>query len=606
MSSAVDRAIRDAKTALRAGQGRAARRTLLDMLERFPANPRLQAELAAMVTSLSGLPARSFGPAHVKRIVAMVGAGAIGEAIEEMVALALLNPANPMARNVLGRLYLDAGVPQAALPHLMAASRADPAFREAQVNLATALLQLGRAAEAVAPLQAVLKAHPDFIPALDMLGRVLVTLERGREAIAPFRRLLALQPGDPEVLLSLANALNAAQETTEAAAILQALVARDPANHRALNNLANIELAEGRLTEAEAHARAAIASAPMTAAGNAYYNLGRIITFAEGDPAIPAMQALARNKVAMPVDEQVALMFALSKALEDIGAVDDSFAALAEGNRLKRATLNYSLDQDRALLDGLRRRFAAAEPGLDPAGLPPPPVVPIFVVGMMRSGTTLTEQIISAHSQVHGAGELRFLGAAAEPELAAQEGPLDAAALLRIRGRYLTELAALAGGAPYAVDKLPANFRFIGLIRKALPEARIVHLRRDPVAVCWSNYKTYFNAQNIGYAWDLQEVAGYYRLYEDFMEKMALEYPGQILTVDYAALTETPEPVIRGILDFCGLPFEEACLRPQENTRAVRTASVRQVRSGIYKGSNSKWRGFETHMGPLLQALARP
>ena len=156
------------------------------------------------------------------------------------------------------------------------------------------------------------------------------------------------------------------------------------------------------------------------------------------------------------------------------------------------------------------------------------------------------------------------------------------------------------------MDKLPANFRFIGLIRKALPEARIVHLRRDPVAVCWSNYKTYFNAQNIGYAWDLQEVAGYYRLYEDFMEKMALEYPWQILTVDYAALTETPEPVIRGILDFCGLPFEEACLRPQENTRAVRTASVRQVRSGIYKGSNSKWRGFETHMGPLLQALARP
>ena len=606
MSSAVDRAIRDAKTALRAGQGRAARRTLLDMLERFPANPRLQAELAAMVTSLSGLPARGFGPAHVKRVVAMLGAGAIGEAIEEMVALALLNPANPMARNVLGRLYLDAGVPQAALPHLMAASRADPAFREAQVNLATALLQLGRAAEAVAPLQAVLKAHPDFIPALDMLGRVLVTLERGREAIAPFRRLLALQPGDPEVLLSLANALNAAQETTEAAAILQALVARDPANHRALNNLANIELAEGRLTEAEAHARAAIASAPMTAAGNAYYNLGRIITFAEGDPAIPAMQALARNKVAMPVDEQVALMFALSKALEDTGAVDGSFAALAEANRLKRSTLTYTLDQDRALLDGLGRRFAAAAPGLVAAELQPPPVVPIFVVGMMRSGTTLTEQIISAHSQVHGAGELRFLGAAAEAELAGKEGPLDPAALLRIRGRYLAELAALAGGAPYAVDKLPANFRFTGLIRKALPEARIVHLRRDPVAVCWSNYKTYFNAQNIGYAWDLEEVAGYYRLYEDFMARMDADYPGQILTVDYAALTETPEPVIRGILDFCGLPFEEACLRPQENTRAVRTASVRQVRSGIYKGSNSKWRGFEAHMAPLLQALARP
>lgn len=606
MSSAVDRTIRDAKTALRAGQGRVARRTLLEMMERFPANPRLQSELAAVVTAISGLPARGFGPAHVKRVVAMLGAGAIGEAIEEMVALALLNPANPMARNVLGRLYIDAGVPQAALPHLIAASRTDPAFREAQVNLATVYLQLGRAAEAVAPLEAVLKTHPDFIPALDMLGRVLTALERGREAVAPFRRLLALQPGDSEVLLSLASALSAAQETTEARTILQGIVARDPANFRVHNNLANIELAEGRLTEAETHARAAIEGAPLTASGNAYYNLGRIITFAEGDPAIAAMQALARRKETMPPDEQVALMFALSKALEDIGAVDESFAALAEANRLKRATLSYSLDMDRKLLDGLRRRFAAAVPGLPAADLPPPPVVPIFVVGMMRSGTTLTEQIISAHSQVHGAGELRFLGATAEPELSAHDGPLDAVALQRIRGRYLAELAALAGGAPYAVDKLPANFRFIGLIRKALPEARIVHLRRDPVAVCWSNYKTYFNAQNIGYAWDLQEVAGYYRLYEDFMAQMDGDYPGQILTVDYAALTETPEPVIRGILDFCGLPFEESCLRPQENTRAVRTASVRQVRSGIYKGSNSKWRGFEPHMGPLLQALARP
>ena len=288
-------------------------------------------------------------------------------------------------------------------------------------------------------------------------------------------------------------------------------------------------------------------------------------------------------------------------------AVDDSFAALAEGNRTKRAGLtSYSLDQDRARLDMLARRFGADAPGLDPASLPMPPVIPIFVVGMMRSGTTLTEQIISAHSQVHGAGELRHLGAAAGAELEGSDGPLDTAALLRIRNRYLSDLAGLSRGAPYAVDKMPSNFRYTGLIRKALPEARIIHLRRDPVAVCWSNYKTLFSAQAIGYAWDMHEVAGFYRLYEAFMERMAQEFPGQFLTVDYAALTETPEPVIRGILDFCGLPFEEACLHPEDNTRAVRTASVRQVRSGIYKGSNTRWKGFEKHMGPLLDAFAQP
>lgn len=604
MSSSVDRAIRDARAALRAGNARAGRRILLEALERFATNARLQEALAELESRVSGLPARIFGPPHVKRILQLRASGTMNEAVEEMVALALLNPANPNARNVLGRLYIDAGQPQAALPHLLAATRADPAFREARVNLAAALLDLGRTEEAVGHLDKVLAAHPGFPPALDLRGRALIVLERHAEAADSYRRLLDLRPDDAEVMLSLSTALSAIDAGDEAAELLEKLIARDPRDHRARNNLGNIRLAQGRLDEAEAHFRAAIAVTPRS--GNAYYNLSRTVRFREGDPAIAAMQTLAADRT-LEGDERVSLLFALSKALEDLGEVDESFAALAEGNRTKRAGLtSYSLDQDRARLDMLARRFGADAPGLDPAGLPAPPVIPIFVVGMMRSGTTLTEQIISAHSQVHGAGELRHLGAAAGAELEGSDGPLDTAALLRIRNRYLTDLATLSRGAPHAVDKMPSNFRYTGLIRKALPEARIIHLRRDPVAVCWSNYKTLFSAQAIGYAWDMHEVAGFYRLYEAFMERMAQEFPGQFLTVDYAALTETPEPVIRGILDFCGLPFEEACLRPEDNTRAVRTASVRQVRNGIYKGSNTRWKGFEKHMGPLLDAFAQP
>jgi tetratricopeptide (TPR) repeat protein len=603
MSTAVDRAIRDARTALRTGNARAARRHLLDMLERFPTNARLMDGLADLETRISGLPARVFGPPHVKRVLQMRAAGHMAEAVEEMVALALLNPANPNARNVLGRLYIDAGSPQAALPHLTAAAKADPAFREAGVNLATALLHLGRHAEALAAVDKVLAGHPDFLPALDIRGQALIAAERADEAVGCYRRILAQRPQDREMQLSLSQALTLADQPQEAAELLEGIITAQPGNFRARNNLGNIRLAEGRLDEAERHFRAAIAASPQS--GNAYYNLSRTITFRAEDPAIPAMKALSERTDLAP-DERISLMFALSKALENTGETDASFAALAEANRAKRATLDYTLDQDRALLDRLATTFAAAAPGLDPAGLPPAPVIPIFVLGMMRSGTTLTEQIVSAHSQVHGAGELRFLGAAVAPELETSDGPLDRAALERVRERYLAELAALAKGAPYAVDKLPLNFRYIGLIRKALPEAKILHLNRDPVAVCWSHYKTYFNGQSIGYAWDLTEVGSFYRLYEAFMDRMRRDYPGGFLDVDYKALTETPEPVIRAMLDYCGLPFEEACLSPEKNKRRVRTASVTQVRSGIYTGSTSKWRGFERHMGPLLEALQQP
>ena len=603
MSTAVDRAIRDAKTAFRVGNGRAARRALLETLERFPTNARLMDALADLEQQLSGLPARVFGPPHVKRVLQLRGAGRMAEAVEEMVALALLNPANPNARNVLGRLYIDAGAPQAALPHLMAAVKADPAFREAGVNLAAALLQLGRTDEALAALDRVLAAHPGFLPALDIRGQALISAERPEEAAECYRRILAQRPQDREMQLSLSLALTAADSPQEAAELLEEIVAAQPGNFRARNNLGNIRLAEGRLDDAERHFRAAIAASPQSC--NAYYNLSRTISFGPDDPAIPAMQGLAA-RTDLPPDERISLMFALSKALEDLGDIDASFAALADANRTKRATLDYTLEQDRARLSRLATTFAAAAPGLDPAELAPPPVTPIFVLGMMRSGTTLTEQIVSAHSQVHGAGELRFLGAAVAPELERTSGPLDKAALLRVRERYLSELAARAQGAPYAVDKLPLNFRYVGLIRKALPEAKILHLNRDPVAVCWSHYKTYFNGQSIGYAWDMAEIGGFYRLYEAFMDRMRSDYPGGFLDVDYKALTETPEPVIRGMLDYCGLPFEAACLSPEKNDRAVRTASVRQVRSGIYTGSTSKWRGFEKHMGPLLEALKQP
>ena len=310
------------------------------------------------------------------------------------------------------------------------------------------------------------------------------------------------------------------------------------------------------------------------------------------------MLALTDDPV-LTVDDQVALHFGLAKAFEDIGDADQSFAHLQRGNDLRATQVSYHIDQDRDLLADLRQRFAV---GAGPALVAHPGLAlrPVFVLGMMRSGTTLMEQILSSHPMVHGAGELEVLPQLAAQEMAGKAGPLDEAALQRIRQGYLQALAEQAGGKAVVVDKLPANFRVIGLIRKALPEARILHMRRDPVAVCWSIYKTYFTNVTIGYAHSLPDTIAYYDLYQSMMDDWRADYPDGFLDVDYEALTRNPEPTIRTVLDYCELPFDAACLSPQDNQRSVRTASVRQVRSGIYQGSSGKWRAFEPHLAQLI------
>lgn len=603
MSQTIDRTLRDARQALKAGQARQARRLLLEAHERFPMNSRILSDLRALETKVSGLPATPFGPAHVKRIMALRAAKRMAEAIEEMVSYAFLNLESPLARGVLGGLYLEAGHPEAALPHLKAALRADPSHVEARVQLAVTLTRLNRHPEAMEHLETVLQAMPDHILALKVKVDVCQRTIGPAAAEEPLRRLARLMPDDEQIRIALAGAVAVKQDGGEAEKILQDYLDTNSTDFRAMVNLGNMRLNQGRMSEAEALFRKAVAVEPKAAFG--YFNLGRTVTFQPGDPALPGLMALADDRT-IPVDEQVAAQFAASKALEDLGDVDASFARLAEGNRLRRSQSSYHIRQDEALLRDIAGRFAAHQPPLDAAGLTVHPRRPVFVVGMMRSGTTLAEQILSSHSQVHGAGELETMNRLMLEEMARQPGPLDQAALKRVREAYLTDIASLPGQQPVVIDKMPANFRAIGLIAKAIPEARFIHMRRDPVAVCWSIYKTLFTLHTIGYAWDLTEVGQYYRLYEGFMQAIEAQYPGMVLHVDYKELTETPEPVIRRMLDYCGLPFEAACLSPEKNDRAVRTASVRQVRSGIYTGSTSKWRGFEKHMGPLLEALKQP
>lgn len=596
----IEQQLRSAKAAIKAGRPAEARVLMLQALDVYPDNARLLGQLADVQKQMTGLPAQGFGPPNLQHFLSVKQRYGLGPAIEEIAAAAKLNPRNPWPKGILGGALVEIGMLPAAIIQLRAALKLDPKFKEASLNLANALGLVGETSQAVTVLDALLAQVPDFPQALRMKGHALVFLQRDAEAVAVLSRYLAVAPHDVEARIDYGLALRSSSED-QAQVELAAALAAQPKNPRAMGNLGNVLLAQGDLEGAAALLEQTLAINPRSSI--AFFNLGRARDFQPGEPLITQMQALADDPN-LGEEERIALQFGLSKALEDVGDFEASFRHLKTGNDLRRAQSTYDVGQDLAMLDDLQRRFAADVGPSLPAD-PNLPRRPIFVLGMMRSGTTLMEQILSQHPQVSGAGELNALSQGAHLELINTQGPLDEAALRRIRQDYLAVINAQPGDSAYVVDKLPANFRMIGLIRKALPEAHILHMQRDPVAVCWSIYKQHFTQSGIGYAHSLQDTIRYYDGYTAMMQFWRSAYPDGFMDVDYEALTRNPELTIRAVLAYCGLRFDPACLAPEDNKRSVRTASVRQVRSGIYQGSSGKWRNFAPYLADLSAHFAK-
>lgn len=596
MTGNIDQALRSARASAKAGRFAEAHSQLLAVLRRFPANARAMRQLQEVAEAASGLRARPFSEGHLRRILQIKDSQGPAAAIPEMVALCLLNPDHPFPQNVAGALHLDAGDPIGAQVHLKAALRLDPAYPDAAANLARAQEMAGDADAALATLKGLVTRWPSFAPGLAALAAAYDKRHATAEAVETWRAYVAIAPKDAEAHLNLGNALSNAGRPVEAAAAFEAAIALEPANFRAKTNLGNMLLTQGRNAEALVQFEESIALNPRR--GTPFFNLSRALKFTPDSPHFARMQALVAD-ASLPASERMQAEFALSKAYEDIKDYDRSFAHLIRANDLRRAQLSYSTAQDTDLFARIRARWAKDSREALPPSAERPARLPILVCGMMRSGTTLTEQIISNHSAVYGAGELDDLNHIMDKVMSNPAEP-DRDTLIHIRNAYLARIAALPGDTPFVLDKMPFNFRWIGALRQALPEAPILHMRRDPMAVCWSIFKTFFTSVDIGFAYRMDELAAYYDLYADLMAFWRSEYPGGFLDVDYAALTEDPETQIRGLLDFCGLPWEDACLSPETNARAVRTASQQQVRQGIYKGSTEQWRRFESHLGPLI------
>ena len=326
--------------------------------------------------------------------------------------------------------------------------------------------------------------------------------------------------------------------------------------------------------------------------------------FAEGDRHVALAEVLARDMASLPDEDQTHLHFALGRIYGDLGQYQQSFRHLVEGNALKRKQLAYDEAAVLARFDVTRSLFSA-EVMEERAGLGDPSDAPVFILGMPRSGTTLVEQILASHPEVHGAGELGDFEIAVASLGDADGTPPDVGGeeLRAIGARYVERVRALAPAARRITDKMPGNFRFAGLIHLALPNARIIHTSRDPVDTCLSCFSILFGGDQ-PYSYDLGELGRYYRAYASLMAHWRAVLPkGFMLEVRYEALVADFEPQARRIVAHCGLAWDNSCLDFHTAARPVRTASSAQVRRPIYQSSVGRSRPYAGMLRPLLATL---
>lgn len=452
---------------------------------------------------------------------------------------------------------------------------------------------------------------PDNSDAWYNFGLALADATRRNDAISAYRRSLMMNPQNNLAANNLGAALEQQGDVVSAEKFYAQAVAVNPKHFEAQNNLGAVLCTRGDIEGAKTAFENSIAANPYFI--HAHYNLSSLKKYTTDDAHLAALENIARQSTAgYTTDERIRLCFALGKAREDTGNYDNAFAAYALGNGLKRQQINYNeaalVRNTDAIIAGFDAKMAK---GKKTAGSQD--VTPIFVLGMPRSGTTLTEQILCSHPDVAGAGEVshladtvaEFTGGNAEADYTAWLAKADDAALKSLGDAYVSKLRALYPDAKYVTDKMPGNYYFIGLIHKVLPRAKIIHTPRAALDTCLSNFTRLFN-ETMPFAYDLAELGRYYSNYERLMEHWHKVLPeGRIFDIRYEDTVADVEGQTRRLLEHCGLPWDDACLAYYKNNRLVKTASIAQVRQPIYASSVERWKHFEKHLAPLRNALER-
>ncbi|MFZ5615870.1 MAG: tetratricopeptide repeat-containing sulfotransferase family protein [Pseudomonadota bacterium] len=503
--------------------------------------------------------------------------GRLGVAERQLKSYLMRAPTDVAAIRMLAELAARIGRYQDAENLLDRAVELAPDFRAARHNLAIVQLRQGKAAEAITQSEILLKTSPKDPSYRTLYCAGLVRIGDYDKAIRQYDELLKDHPNHPKSWMSFGHALKTVGKQAEAIAAYRRSIRMQPS------------------------------------LGEAYWSLANLKTVRFSDEDVQAMRdQLARDD--LNEDDRLHLHFALGKALEDKGAYEESFVNYERGNALRQQQIRYFEDEVAGRMDDAKRVFTAEFLARRrSAGCKAPD--PIFVLGMPRAGSTLIEQILSSHSMIEGTMELpdvinlaKRLGSQAKSDRKSSAYPqllmeLTDAELKSLGDEYLQSTRIQRKTAkPLFIDKMPNNFIHVGFIRLILPNAKIIDARRHPMACCFSNFKQHF-AKGQGFSYGQERIARYYRDYVMLMKHFDEAMPGAIYRVIHERLVENFEAEVRALIDFIGVPFEDACLKFYETDRPVRTASSEQVRRPIFTEGLDYWRNYEPWLSPMKEAL---
>jgi tetratricopeptide (TPR) repeat protein len=552
----------------------------------------------------------SFAQAYNNLGNALKQLGEIDDAFAAYQKAIVINPDLAEAYANSGGIQIQRGQAEAALECYDKAIQLKPDDAEFFYNRGKVLFASGQFEKALENFNRAIELKPDYFEAYTNCGVLLSGSGQFDKAIEHFNEAIRLKPDLAAAYSNRGNALSEIGKTEEALASYHKAVQLKPDYANALYNRGNVQRSLGLFEEALESYNEAIRLVPDYA--EAYFNRSCLDEYSQVSDAELDFMERQIKRTDLPAADLINYYFALANTCERAGDCARHFELLLEGNHLRRQEIAYDIAIEQDTCARIKTLFPDTNDGVQPpAYADDSSLTPIFIVGMPRSGTSLVEQIIASHSQVYGAGELTRLRQIIRTMLrpaVAMDRPdhnlnLRKNIESKIHSDYLGYLESLRRSEKVITDKMPSNFMFLGFILSAIPSAKIIHIQRSPIAVCWSIFKHNFSGEGNAYGYEMDELAEYYLLYHDLMEFWQARFPDRIYHLDYEELTENQEIETRKLLDYCGLDWEQSCLDFHATKRDVKTASQVQVRKKMYQGSSSAWLKYEQQLQPLISRL---
>ena len=571
-------------------------------------------------------------------IIELYSSGQIQKALKSINSLSIIYPEEPILHNIRGACYSSLNQKDKAIKSFKDAVFIKPDYIDGLYNLGNTYRELNQLNDAIICFRDIINIDPVHLEAQYNLGLTLYQLDLLYESLEHFENAILIFPENIEIRINIGNILLDLNKNDEAIEHYNKVLTQDPNNSKVYNNLGTIFREIGQSNFAIDHFKKAIEldseySEAFYNLGFSYQDLGQshhaiknyekainidnhaksfhslsyIKNYKLNDPHLSQIKTiLSSNQLSQ--HDRIQINFGLANVYEKFDVQTEYFNYLNEGNRLQKIQSNYLHEESALRFKSIKKLFNSPLNSVKKSHLFASLVKkPIFIVGMPRSGTSLVEQILASHKEVYGAGELNTLHKLANPiinnHLSGDISSLNEQTICFVRDTYIDFLKNLDTQNNIITEKLPLNFQYIGLILSAIPEAKIVHLKRDARATCWSNYKYYFESKDNGYSNNFKDLADFYKLYVDLMNYWHQQFPNKIFDLSYEDLTINQEDETRGLLDYCELDWDDNCLKFNDNDRPVKTISALQVRKKMYQGSSEAWKKHWSQIQPLIAAL---